>query len=245
MLLEPPIDTDADEPSVDGSAFRREHALRDEELAIVAVSRLARGLKLEGLEMAIDAMAALDGVPARLIIVGGGAESDRLAARARELNERVGRHAVVLAGPTTDPRPAYAAADVVLGMGGSILRGMAFGKPSVVLGEAGFWRLVSPETVDLFLHEGFYGLGEGADPSGLAGCLRELALDGGRRRELGGFARKLVCDRFSLPMAANGLELFYRRVLEDPPLPHIVEVAKVAAWVAGIKTKQRLARVLG
>ena len=244
ILLEPPIDTDADDPSVDGSVFRREHGLGDEEFAIVAVSRLARSLKLEGLEMAIDAM-ALDGLRARLIIVGGGTESDRLAARAREVNERVGRRAVVLTGPTTDPRPAYAAADVVLGMGGSILRGMAFAKPSVVLGEAGFWRLVSPETVDRFLHEGFYGVGEGSDPSGLAGCLRELALDESRRRALGAFARELVCDRFSLPTAADALELFYRRVLEDPSRPHITEVARAAAWVAGIKTKQRLAKVRG
>ena len=39
-----------------------------------------------------------------------------------------------LAGEMLDPRPAYAAADVVLGMGGSALRGMAFGKPLVVQG---------------------------------------------------------------------------------------------------------------
>jgi len=242
ILLEPPVDTEADEPSFDGSAFRREHGFADEEFAIVAVSRLARSLKLEGLEMAIDAMSALDHAPARLVIVGGGVESDRLATRAAELNKRLGRCAVILTGPTTDPRPAYAAADVVLGMGGSILRGMAFGKPSVVLGGAGFWRVVAPDTIEHFLHEGFYGLGDGADPAGLAAGLRELVLDESRRQVLGAFSRKVVCDRFSLPVAATSLEEFYRRVLEAPRRRHIVELARTGAWVAGIKAKQRLSR---
>ena len=241
-LLEPPVDTEGDAPWFDGSVFRREHGLADGTFAIVTVSRLAKSLKLQGLEMAIDAMAALNGMRACLVIVGGGAESERLATRARELNRRLGRRAVVLAGPLTDPRPAYAAADVVLGMGGSVLRGMAFGKPSVVIGEAGFWRVVTPQTIDRFLHEGFYGLGDAVDPAGLAADLRELALDENRRRELGAFSRDLVCDRFSLPVAATSLEEFYRHVLEAPAGRPVVEVARAAAWVAGIKAKQRLSR---
>ena len=42
---------------------------------------------------------------------------------------RLGRDAVVLTGAMLDPRPAYAAADVVIGMGGSSLRGMASASP--------------------------------------------------------------------------------------------------------------------
>jgi glycosyltransferase involved in cell wall biosynthesis len=246
MVLEPPIDTRRDRPSVDGGAFRIAHGLEDDELVLVVVSRLARQLKLEGLEMTIDAMSTLaNELPARLFIVGDGPEFSLLAARAQDVNRRVGRAAVVLVGATVDPVPAYASADVVLGMGGSILRGMAFGKPAVVLGGNGFWRIVTPRTVDLFLDQGFYGIGHGRDVEGFASSLTELARDADMRRALGEFAARLVRDRFSLTGAAATLERFYLEARRRPMRPPVGEVARVGAWVAGFKTKQRLARVLG
>ncbi|MGH2691139.1 MAG: glycosyltransferase family 4 protein, partial [Actinomycetota bacterium] len=137
-LLEPPVNTEEDHPSVDGSAFRRAHGLDDGRLNVVVVSRLSPHLKQEGLERAIDAVASLaEEEPARLVIVGDGESRRVLAERADRVNRRLGWTAVVLAGELLDPRPAYAAADVVLGMGGSILRGMAFGKPAIVLGQGG------------------------------------------------------------------------------------------------------------
>jgi glycosyltransferase involved in cell wall biosynthesis len=244
-LLEPPIDTSADRPWVDGSGFRRAHGLEDGEMLFVIVSRLARELKLEGLEMAIDAMAILGDAPARLFVLGDGPEADRLAARAQEVNRRVGRDAVLLLGATMDPRPIYASADVILGMGGSVLRGMAFDKPAVVLGGRGFWRIVTPRTVERFLHEGFYGLGDGPDAEGLASGLRALTLDPRMRRELGAYGGALVRERFSLTAAAVVLERLYQDLLRGPMRPPLQEVARVAAWVAGIKTKQSLARVFG
>ena len=54
-----------------------------------------------------------------------------------------GRQVVLLTGEIADPRSAYAAADVVVGQGGSALRGMAFGKPLIVVGEEGFSELLT------------------------------------------------------------------------------------------------------
>ena len=64
--------------------------------------------------------------PLRLIIVGDGEVRSELNRLAAETNAKLGRTAVVLAGALLDPRPAYAAADVVVGMGGSPLGGMAY-----------------------------------------------------------------------------------------------------------------------
>src|ERR1700680_2468459 len=77
-------------------------------------------------------------------------------------NARAGRKVAVLTGELQDPRSAYAAANVVLGMGGSALRGMAFGKPLIVQGERGFWELVTLESTLTFLRPGW----EGGGPSG-------------------------------------------------------------------------------
>jgi glycosyltransferase involved in cell wall biosynthesis len=206
-VIEPPVDVAHNAPgAADPEAFRREFDLDPEALTVVCVTRLAAELKLEGVEAAIDAVASLrPAVPLQLVIVGDGAMREALEARAAEANARAGARAVVLTGELRDPRPAYAAADVCLGMGGSALRAMAFGKPLIVQGEQGFWELMTPQTLDQFTWTGMYGVGPGAAHGAdrLAGLLRGLAADPARRAELGAFSRRTVVDRFSLARAAR------------------------------------------
>ena len=83
------------------------------------------------------------------------------------MNAAVGRAIIGLTGQIDDPRPAYAAADVVVGQGGSALRGMAFGKPVVVVGEDGFSELLTSDSSPIFLQQGWYGLGPGSAGSGV------------------------------------------------------------------------------
>ena len=126
----------------------------------------------------------------------------------------------MLTGELADPRPAYAAGDILLGMGGSALRAMAFAKPLVVLGELGFALPVTPETVDTFLWQGFYGLGDGdRRPEGLADLLRPLLADPARRGELGAFARQWVEGRFSLVAAGERQEQLYGEWLTGHTAP--------------------------
>ena len=47
-------------------------------------------------------------------------------------------------------------------MGGSALRGMAFAKPVLVVGAAGYCAPFNQETAASFLRQGFYGQGSGA-----------------------------------------------------------------------------------
>jgi glycosyltransferase involved in cell wall biosynthesis len=245
-LIEPPVDTRRDHPDadLDAQAFLRRHGLDDDQLRIVIVSRLELEFKLEGLERLIAASALLAGDrPARLVVVGGGPALPRLRAQAEEVNAHLGRPAVVLTGPLTDPRPAYAAADVVAGMGGSVLRGMAFAKPVVVVGEQGFSDVVTPETVQRFLDEGFYGTGDGdLDPAPLSWQLDGLLADRDRRARLGAYGRELVRARFDLGVAAATLEQIYERALagSSPAGDRLVEAGRALAWIGGFKAKQRL-----
>ncbi|MDN5933885.1 MAG: glycosyltransferase, partial [Pseudonocardia sp.] len=111
------------EPGFPGEGFRAEIGAGPDELLVVAVSRFARVLKQQGLETAIRAAARLaPRHPMRLVLVGDGPAMPDLRALADRTNRAVGREAVVLTGERRDPRSAYAAADVVLGMGGSLLR---------------------------------------------------------------------------------------------------------------------------
>jgi glycosyltransferase involved in cell wall biosynthesis len=228
--LEPPIDTVADSPSIDGAEIRRRHGIDDDELLAVTVSRLALELKLDALVEAIDAVDALAGeLPLTLLVVGDGPAGPSLRARAEHVNRRLGREAVKFAGALADPRPAYAAADLVLGMGSSALRAMAIEKPVIVQGERGFSMVFGPRTYDHFIRHGFWGLGDGhPNTHRLAEQMRDLLCDAERRAELGRYGRETVAARFSLERGTR-FQLGVYEVAASGPSPRRWGEAATAA----------------
>jgi len=214
-LIEPPFDVDADDPSrVDPEPFTTEHGVRDDGLPlVVTVSRIVEDMKLEGIRDAIRATELLDvRCPVRLAIVGGGAAFDEVAASAAAVNRRLGRSAVVTTGPLQDPRPAYAAADVMLGMGSSAIRGLAFGKPTVVLGEQGFSEIFDATTQDGFFRTGYYGIGPGSSNGSGAGRLADLIerlVTDSEVRSRAAATRQLMVERYGLPAVAGRLDRAY------------------------------------
>ena len=220
-VIEPPVDLVGNISSAgETAAFHRAHGLDPDAVTLVCVSRLAAEMKLEGLLAAIDVAPRLArSTPLQLVIVGDGPSRPQVTAAAERANAAAGRRVVILTGELRDPRPAYAAADVSLGMGGSALRAMAFGRPLVVQGERGFWELLTPDTVKRFLWTGWYGAGEGPEhgPARLGAILQGLLADPGRGAELGAYARRLVEERFSLQAAAGRQVQVYERALAEVP----------------------------
>ncbi|MEJ1921990.1 glycosyltransferase family 4 protein [Microbacterium sp. KHB019] len=216
-LLEPPVDLayNAPLPPAEIAAFRSHWGL-DERPIVVCVSRLVPDLKAEGIFTAIEATAELPGAPFQLLIVGDGASRQDMEDAARRAAARSGRASVVFTGELTDPRAAYAAADIVLGMGGSALRALAFEKPLIVQGEQGFFRPLSAETVDTFLWQGWYGIGDGHGRAvdHLIAALQPLLADRALRRERGVFGREVV-ERFSLEATAGRMVACYRDLWAD------------------------------
>jgi glycosyltransferase involved in cell wall biosynthesis len=213
-VIEPPVDVEHNTPDHPVGEFRDRYGLAGA-TTIVTVCRLVPEQKLEGLLTAVDVVGELaTRSPVRLLVVGDGPARGRIAERAAKVNATAGRDAVTLTGELLDPRPAYASADVVLGMGSSALRALAFAKTVVVQGELGFWRLLTPDSVELFLRQGWYGVGDStAGPDRLAAILRDLVADPARRAELGRYGRRLVEERFSLGAAAHKQLEIYREAL--------------------------------
>jgi len=223
QVIEPPVDVDENAPGVvpvqELQRFRDEHGLGPDDFVLTCVTRLAAELKLEGLLAAlavVERLAVAD--PAlRLLIVGDGPARRTIEERAAAVNRRAGRAVVVLTGELPDPRPAYAVADVSLGMGGSALRAMAFGTALIVQGERGFWELLTPQTFEQFRWTGWYGVGtDPADgPARLSEALDRLRSDAGLRAALGGYARTLAEERFSLRAAAEKQARIYRSAVSS------------------------------
>ncbi|HYI93659.1 MAG TPA: glycosyltransferase family 4 protein [Bryobacteraceae bacterium] len=220
-LMLPPVDEEFNAPGVvNPGPFRERCGIADTDITLVTVSRLAELLKGESLRRTIHAVGVLGrDLPLRFVIVGDGAARSQLEHIADKVNSALGRPAIIFAGPMLDPRPAYAAADIVVGMGGSSLRGMAFGKPVIVVGEQGFSAPFTPQTAASFYYKGFYGVGTGSrDNTELVSNIRALAERPDQFAGLGAFARQFVVENFSLPaVSAEAAGLFHRAVHESSP----------------------------
>jgi glycosyltransferase involved in cell wall biosynthesis len=218
-LLLPPVDVALNAPrSVDGAAFRRMHGLGDGTPLIVTVSRLSTWMKSDSLVRAIGAMERLGHhAGLRLVIVGEGLARPALERLAHQVNGRLGFPAVLFTGALLDPRPAYEAADIVIGMGGSALRAMAFRKPVIVVGEGGFSAIFEPSTADAFHDRGFFGRCDPAQGNdALVAQLEQLLADAERRKQIGHFSRQFVVQHHALEPVSARLAGLYRDAVEKP-----------------------------
>lgn len=199
-LISPPVDMERDRPP--------EHEPSGPGVGIVIVSRLEDNMKSTAVSAAIGAVEVLADPDVTLTVVGGGPAEERLRADGAAVNARLGREAVRFTGAVADPRPAYASADIVLGMGGSAARGLAHGRPLVVQGENGWSQVFTPETAAGLARNSYWSpeVVESADVM-LAENLRGLVADRELRHRLGRFGRDFAEQRF-------GLEAMTRRLAE-------------------------------
>jgi len=206
LLMEPPVDTVADAPG-DRVAARERLGVDAGAFVVSVVGRLSREHgKARGVIEAIGELDRLgDPAPgARPVLLVAGAGDEEGAVREAAGRARID---VRMLGDVPDPRDVYDAADVAFGMGASALRALAHARPVIVQGEGGFWRLVEPASAAGFLQHGFFGAG--AAGQGLGALVAALAADPDRRRDLGGYGRMLVAERFSAERAVDRLEDLY------------------------------------
>jgi glycosyltransferase involved in cell wall biosynthesis len=245
-LIEPPIDTDLNAPGSGGSGGadpRAAFGIAPDELVVTVVGRLSTDLgKVGGVLEAVDVVGRLAAeLPVRLLVVGTGPAAGRVEDRAAAVNAAAGAPVVVVAGQLLDPRPAYDAADVVLGMGSSVLKGMAFGKPVVVQGDQGHWAPLERATLDGFLHDGWMCEGPG-DGRELEDALRLLLADAGARADRGALGRRVVLDAYSLRAAARRQDEVYADAVARRPSPEVRRAALLRCAVDVSKFKLALAR---
>ncbi|MFC5931590.1 glycosyltransferase [Cryobacterium melibiosiphilum] len=216
ILISPPVDLIENHPDVRaGTDFRGDNRL-DAAPLLVIVSRLDVSMKSVPINVAIDAMRVLARTGANLAIVGTGDNVAAIQSRADDVNNEAGRLAVRLVGALADPRPAYAAADIVLGMGGSAARALAFAKPLVVQGEAGWSQVFDSSSAESLARSSFWSPDSVPDPAArLVAMITPLLSDPDRRAELGGFGRSFAEERFGLTAMADRLIAFYRTVQSD------------------------------
>jgi glycosyltransferase involved in cell wall biosynthesis len=239
-LVVPPVDVHRNAPAtVDVRPFRERYGIDDGDITLVTVSRLVEWMKAESLRRTIDVVRTLGrDLPLRFVVVGDGTSRAEFERLARETNAELGRAAVVLTGARLDPRSAYAAADIVVGMGGSALRGMAFGKPVIIVGEQGFSAPLTPATAESFYYKGIYGLGDGSPGNArLVAAVRGLAEHPEQLPALGQFSRQFVLEHFTLETVSARLEKFCRAAVAEVPPLHVAATDGLRTAVVGLGRK--------
>ena len=250
-VLEPPVDLRHNHAPDDAALARFRERWHLGAVPIVAcVGRLAAELKSEGLLTAIDVVESLaERHRCHLLLVGDGPARPAIAAAADRVNRRTGWNTIVLTGELADPRPAYAVADVALGMGGSALRALAFGKPLIVQGEHGFFRTLTPQSLSLFRWQGWYGVGAAGDDGHriLEQELRPLLQDPQQRELLGTFSLQTVRE-FALDTAASRQLAAYEastRAAAGGRTGTLIESTATALGLLQHKVRRRLQRWRG
>jgi glycosyltransferase involved in cell wall biosynthesis len=219
-LLLPPVDIEANAPGVvDATHLTRRLGVNEHTINVVTVSRLNFSLKFESIARTINAVGALGSeLPLRLIIVGDGEARPALERLSARVNHELGRCAVVFAGEMLDPRAAYVLADIVVGMGGSALRAMAFGKPVIIVGEDGFAKSFTQETADYFFYHGIFGRGSACSRSEqLIADIRWLAHASDKWPKFGDFARQFVVRHFSVETVSARLSALCESAVRTMP----------------------------
>jgi glycosyltransferase involved in cell wall biosynthesis len=161
----------------------------------------------------LRALARLD--DAHLAIAGRGEEEEPLRALARDLDLADRLH---LLGLRDDVDRLLAAADVFVqpsrseGLPLALLEAMAAGLPVVATRVGGLPEAVVPGECGELV--------PAADPEALAVVLRSLLADPKRAAELGGAARRRVCNRFSVDAMVDAYRALYAQA-RPPVLRHV------------------------
>jgi glycosyltransferase involved in cell wall biosynthesis len=200
--LKPFLEADPDA----GFEFRREVGVRDGELLVTFVGRLA-AIKRGDVLLRAFARARSLGAGVRLAVVGDGEQRPHLEQLASDLGVR---DHVYFAGYRAEMLPIAAAADIAVlssdneGTPVSLIEAAAGGTPAVATRVGGVPDVVA---------DGAGILAAAGDHHGLAAGIATLAGDASLRAAMGDRARQHVKSRFSVIRLVDDMEALYRELL--------------------------------
>ncbi len=195
------IDTEKFSPDTDGSAVRREFGIPAGTPVISHVSRLDESRALAARVLISSAERIDAALPGAVILIAGNGDSfAELDSMAREVNSKLGRRMIVMAGARTDVAAIVAAGDYFVGVSRAALEAMSAAKPVVVAGNEGYLGIFAPERLDEAVATNFCCRGcPETDGERLASDLEKLfAMPKEKLAALGEYGRSVIKERYSV-----------------------------------------------
>ena len=93
-----------------------------------------------------------------MIFIGGQGEFfEEIKKIGQNINEKLGCEKILFTGPIINAYRLLAKSYMVLGVGRSAFEGMAFGKPTIIVGDNGYAGVVSPDEIEEIAYFNFSG----------------------------------------------------------------------------------------
>lgn len=157
----------------------------------------------------------------RLLIVGGGSESQRIEEHAREQQELSGERFIEMVGEVDNIHTYYAASDVVIGTGRVALEAMASGRPVLAAGSRGYAGIIRPEIYNSAWNTWFgdHDAEWRVTRRGLVRDLKEVMLmSGNRLSSLVEANLQQVRKMYQISRSCQEIMRIYERAMRQAPL---------------------------
>ncbi|MGM9521137.1 MAG: polysaccharide pyruvyl transferase CsaB [Oscillospiraceae bacterium] len=216
------IDTDKFSPEISGEKVRSEFGIDRDVPFISHVSRMDESRALAA-RFLIDAAPVIESRhPGTVILIAGGGDVfDELCRLSEEVNLKIGRRCVIMAGPRTDINEIVAAGDIFVGVSRAALEAMSEAKPSVIAGNEGYMGIFTPEKLEAGIEGNFCcrGCGEIEARSFTDDVSDLLSLPDDERQKLGEYGRRVVMEHYSVSKMARDTMAAYSAA---KPSKHVV-----------------------
>lgn len=209
------IDTEKFSPAVSGENVIAEFDLDPSRPILSYVSRMDEDRALVARQL-IEIAPELDNkVPGvQLLIAGGGNVFDKLSAKAKQVNESMGRKCITMTGPRTDINKIVAAGDVFVGVSRAALEAMAAAKPVIVAGNEGYHGLFTAEKLEEAQAGNFccrgLPLSEKAVLLGDVAAALNMSVE--EKKNAGDYGRQVIFDYYSVRRMAQDCLNMYDQV---------------------------------
>lgn len=202
--------------AIDFSHFAPGGGSPDGRLDLLYLSRLDQD-KRAAVEAAMDAVALLaPGRPqVRLRILGDGRHAAGVEKKARAINGRLGREAIVMEGWADDPARHMGQAAAVLGVGRCVLEAIAAGRPVLVLGNEKIGGWVTAGNFAALQQTNFSGRGSAVATAG--GNLARFLLEAPPPAAADKRIRQLAAEGHDAAMLAAELQRIYAELVAAGP----------------------------
>ncbi len=210
------IDDKKFSPDVEKTDAMREFALEDTDNAVVYVSRLDASCDHIAY-MLIESVKRLSSIVENLkcIIVGDGDDFENVKKLADEVNEAIGKNAIIMTGARTDVNKVISPAKLFVGVSRAALEAMSCGKPAIIAGTMGYIGLFDETKLDEGLYTNFCCRGcQEATTDLIAQDIGYFfGLWDDEQKKLGEFARQTVLSHYSVKRMADDAEKVYKEVM--------------------------------
>ena len=195
------------------SKLYKDYNLDPESKNIIMITNFL-GPKVEAIKGVIEAIRPILGEfsDVRLILIGGrGAYFERAKEAGEEINRELGRKSVAFTGSVVNAYRFLPLAYIVMGVGRSAFEGMAYMKPTLIVGEKGYAGTVREENIKEISYYNFSGRNnrEKVPPDELAKEIRRLLTDSEYYEGVRYFGLKFLREHIDIKAGIERIEKVY------------------------------------